>query len=185
MMTYADAHNSLLPPHVALDKDGKPLYSWRVLLLPYLGETALYQKLKLDEAWDSPHNAPLLANMPKVFHMSSGNLRGNMTAFTVFTGEGTPFPPGKQGVRLPQGFPDGTSNTILIVETMLPVHWASPGDIYVAPEVELKRRVGTRSNGGTLAAFADGTVRILPKTITEELLRAYVTPAGGERVSPP
>jgi prepilin-type processing-associated H-X9-DG protein len=52
---------------VVYDRDGKPLYSWRVLLLPYVEEDALYRQFRLDEPWDSPNNKPLLARMPKVY----------------------------------------------------------------------------------------------------------------------
>ncbi len=185
MIRYADDHNGPMPPQVALGKDGKPLYSWRVLLLPYLGHSALYRQLRLDEPWDSAHNRPLLANMPKVFEMPGVVSAPGTTVYQVFAGEGTPFPGGGKVVRYPAGFPDGTANTLLIVEGAMPVNWASPGDIYVSPDIELKKRLGKRSGGGTVAAFADGSVRILPGTISEALLRAYVTPAGGEDVSQP
>jgi hypothetical protein len=54
-------------PTDIVDKNGKVLLSWRVLLLPYLEEGALYKQLKLDEPWDSKHNKKLLEKMPKVF----------------------------------------------------------------------------------------------------------------------
>jgi hypothetical protein len=184
MIAYADAHNGQLPPQAVLDKEKKPLYSWRVLLLPYLGENELYQKLKLDESWNSPHNGPLLASTPKLFQMPLERMRPGLTVFVVCQGEGTAFPPDRP-LNFSDGFKDGTANTLLIVEAALPVHWASPGDIFLTPEVNAKMRLGTRSGKGTLAAFADGSVRILPKTITEKELRAYITPAGGEPVPQP
>lgn len=45
-----------LPPAALYDKAGRPLLSWRVALLPALGERALYDQFKLDQPWDSPHN---------------------------------------------------------------------------------------------------------------------------------
>jgi hypothetical protein len=57
--TYHDL-NGRLPPAVVTDKDGRPLYSWRVLLLPYLEEETLYKQFHLDEAWDGPNNKALL-----------------------------------------------------------------------------------------------------------------------------
>src|SRR5262249_29159759 len=44
-----------------------PLLSWRVAILPYIGQRALYQRFRLNEPWDSKHNKKLLAQMPKVF----------------------------------------------------------------------------------------------------------------------
>lgn len=61
------AKNKNLPPGTVYDKDGNALYSWRVLLLPYLGEEALYRQFKLDEPWNSPHNFQLLPKIPKVY----------------------------------------------------------------------------------------------------------------------
>ena len=48
-------------------KDGKPLLSWRVLILPFLDQQALYDQFHLDEPWDSPHNRTLIAKMPAIF----------------------------------------------------------------------------------------------------------------------
>src|SRR5205823_5177427 len=63
---YNDATGAL-PAHALYSKDGKPLLSWRVALLPYVGEEALYKQFKLDEAWDSPHNKRLIDRIPKVY----------------------------------------------------------------------------------------------------------------------
>src|SRR5262245_25717314 len=60
--TYQDAAGSLPPPAV-YSKDGKPLLSWRVMILPYLEQLPLYNKFNLDEPWDSPNNLRLLAEM--------------------------------------------------------------------------------------------------------------------------
>jgi hypothetical protein len=35
------------------DRDGKPLLSWRVALLPQLGYQSLYERFHLDEPWDT------------------------------------------------------------------------------------------------------------------------------------
>lgn len=67
MHLYADANKSLMPPPALINKDGKTVLSWRVLLLPYLGERQLYEQFKLSEPWDSPHNKKLLSKMPAVY----------------------------------------------------------------------------------------------------------------------
>jgi hypothetical protein len=56
-----------LPPAVVTDADGKPLYSWRVVLLPFLEQKSLYDQFHLDEPWDSPHNVELLSSIPPVY----------------------------------------------------------------------------------------------------------------------
>src|SRR5262249_27690932 len=48
---YHDAHGGL-PPAVLYSKDGKPLHSWRVLILPHIEESKLYEEFRLDEPWD-------------------------------------------------------------------------------------------------------------------------------------
>ncbi|GAA4431916.1 DUF1559 domain-containing protein [Bremerella cremea] len=77
MHDYHDAHGSL-PPAMVTDNEGRPLYSWRVLILPYMGEGNLYQQFALDEPWDSETNLPLVQQMPDWFadptQRSSANL---------------------------------------------------------------------------------------------------------------
>src|SRR5207253_5726964 len=67
---YASAHRDHFPAAAIYSKDGKPLLSWRVALLPYLEQDNLYKQFKLDEPWDSEHNKKLIARMPKVFASS-------------------------------------------------------------------------------------------------------------------
>ena len=67
VINYTDSNNSTLPPAAICDKRGKPLLSWRVLILPYLEQDALFKEFKLDEPWDSEHNKKLLKKMPKVY----------------------------------------------------------------------------------------------------------------------
>src|SRR4051794_13764459 len=68
---YHDVY-SRLPSAVVRDKAGRPLYSWRVVLLPFLDEDSLYREFKLDEPWDDPHNKKLLEMMPKCFKPYGG-----------------------------------------------------------------------------------------------------------------
>jgi Protein of unknown function (DUF1559) len=70
---YYDRHGTL-PPSYSVDKAGKPLLSWRVLILPYLEQQAVYRQFHLDEPWDSPHNIKLLPLMPKVFRSTNAKL---------------------------------------------------------------------------------------------------------------
>lgn len=71
MELYRLEHEGKLPPAFTRDAEGKPLHSWRVLILPYLGERekALYEKIRLDEPWDSEWNRQFHAQMP-VFYRS-------------------------------------------------------------------------------------------------------------------
>src|SRR5262245_3840531 len=63
LQNYNEEHGEL-PPAVVRGANGQPLYSWRVLILPYLEEGELYEEFRLDEPWDSEHNLRLLERMP-------------------------------------------------------------------------------------------------------------------------
>ncbi len=66
MRNYESAYGHL-PPAVVYGENGQPLYSWRVLILPYIEEDELYRQFKLDEPWNSPHNIQLLERMPILY----------------------------------------------------------------------------------------------------------------------
>jgi hypothetical protein len=115
-----------------VDKDGKPLLSWRVAILPYIEEQALYQQFHLNEPWDSEHNRKLIPQMPAIFFCPSTplELSDGKTTYQTATGPGTAFGDAKRLIRPAQGvhlagvsavFPDGMSNTIVVLEV-------APGD---------------------------------------------------------
>src|SRR5262245_38193047 len=67
-----NANYGRLPPPVVYDANGRPLYSWRVLLLPYLEQKALYEQFKLNEPWDSPHNKKLSSAIVAAYSAPEG-----------------------------------------------------------------------------------------------------------------
>ena len=88
---YHDAWRSL-PPAYTTDKNGKPGLSWRVLILPYIEQDALYKQFKLDEPWDSENNKKLLDKMPKVYAIPGVTRPGGTdTHYRVFVGNGAAF----------------------------------------------------------------------------------------------
>src|SRR5262249_8061762 len=91
-----------------------PLFSWRVALLPYLGEKELAREFKMAEPWDSEHNKKLLARMPHVYASAAAEKAG-LTHYQVFVGKETPFN-GMEPPRFPSRFQDGTHCTFLVVE---------------------------------------------------------------------
>jgi prepilin-type processing-associated H-X9-DG protein len=179
MHNYAGTYGTL-PAAAVYSKDGKPLLSWRVQLLPFIEQEALYMEFHLDEAWDSPHNKKLLAKMPKVFAAPTDekSVQAHETFYQVFVGKGTVFE-GKKGMRL-QDITDGTSNTLLIVEAGKAVPWTKPEDIPYDAAKPVPKLGGLGFENGVNAAFCDGSVRFLPRTIKEKTLRAVITPNGGE-----
>src|SRR5262249_31943352 len=126
--------------HAIYSKDGKPLLSWRVAVLPYLEQVPLYRKFKLDEPWDSPHNKALLKYMPPSFISPEEQPSSEpyTTDYQVFVGNSGPvgpvFEPGAQfQMRLGSGIPDGNSSTFLVVEASPAVPWTKPEDLAYAP----------------------------------------------------
>jgi Protein of unknown function (DUF1559) len=179
MQNYADVHQGQLPPAVITSKLGKrPLYSWRVALLPYLEEGRLYEEFHRTEAWNSPHNSKLLARMPNVFRLPGQPPGSTVTHYQVFTGPGTPFV-GNQGPRMPGGFPDGTSNTILIAEAAQGVPWTMPEDLHFTPNQPLQPLLGGHFGNVFDVAMADGAVVAVPRTISDTTLRNAINPSDG------
>jgi len=189
---YHKVHGQL-PPAVVRDKEGQPLYSWRVLLLPYLdGNTTLEKQFRLDEPWDSPHNKPLSLMTPRcylpVFH--GGNNDG-LTRYQVLVGPGTAFE--RPGLTW-NDFPDGLGSTILVVEAGEPVPWSKPDDLnydpagplpplgsgYTKPVHFLCREVARRP--GFAVCLGDGKSVFVRNSTDERTLRALITRNGGEPV---
>ena len=114
-LNYQDAFRKF-PANATHDKKGNALLSWRVQLLPYLGEEKLYKEFHLDEPWDGEHNKKLIARMPAVFRSpTSPKLAADgKTTYLAPVGDATMFPDGR-GVRIAE-VTDGTSNTILFVD---------------------------------------------------------------------
>jgi len=179
MHAYHDTYKHF-PPAAVRGKDGKPLLSWRVLLLPYLEQDSLYKEFHLDEAWDSEHNKKLLARMPRIFAPVGDDKKdGRSTFFQVFTGKGTIFE-GIEGLTL-GSITDGTFSTILVVEAAEAVPWTKPADLDYDPNKPLPKLGGLFENGFN-AVFADGAVLFIDKKIAEKTLRALITRNGGELV---
>ncbi len=159
---------------------------WRVQLLPFLDEIALYNQFHHDEPYDSPHNQQLISQMPAVFRcpLSKFDVSDGMSNFCLPSSPETLWPADR-----PLTFADisdGTSNTIAIVEVddEHAVVWTAPGgfDIHLEkPQVGL----GGHFAGDIYCAIGDGSVRYLPAGIRAEVMRALFTRAGGEIIEYP
>lgn len=172
-----------MPAQAIYGKEGVPLLSWRVALLPYLGYQDLYDEFRLDEPWDSEHNKKLLPRIPQVY-LPPVPQRGKVrygTYYQVFVGPPAPFD-GPRGPRAPDTFSDGTSNTILIIEAGEPVPWTKPQDLPYAPDKPLPKIGGLFRNDYN-CAMADGTVRCISRACSESTLRAAITAYGDDPVS--
>jgi hypothetical protein len=179
MHAYHEKHKRL-PSHAIYSKDGKPLLSWRVTLLPALGEHALYDRFKLNEPWDSPHNRRLLELMPNVYAHPRGKIpEAGWTHYQVFIGQETSFlPHPDRGARLGSSFPNGTSTSILIAEAAEAVPWTKPADLDYSPTSPLPLLGGIWRNAFCVA-MADGSTCVVNDRVSEKTLRAAIEPGNG------
>jgi hypothetical protein len=184
---YIASHDSF-PPAFSRDKTGKPLLSWRVLILPYLDQDALYNEFHLDEPWDSPHNKALIVKMPANYRCpsQSADLGRRKTRYLAARGKATIFP-GTGTVKL-RDVTDSPSNTIMVLDAgdSNAVVWTKPDDWEVDPEPNTAGVFsghGPGGRNGSYFVFADGSVRFLRETISSRLLRAFLTRNGGEALS--
>ncbi len=177
MHNVAATHDGRFAP-AAIRKDGKPLLSWRVIILPYLDQQALYDKFHLDEPWDSPHNRTLLNQMPDVYApvVRTDEPRGS-TYYQVLTGPGALFED-DLGQKI-LDIKDGSSNTFMVVEAGSPVPWTKPEDISYDKEKPLPK-LGRQFDEGFHVAFADGSVRFVGNAVDPDVVRRFITHSGRE-----
>jgi len=181
MFNFESTNGNFPAATAIVDKEGRPLLSWRVAVLPFLEGQTLYNQFHFDEPWDSPHNLKLLPQMPAVYRDASHPELAAVgkTTYVVPVHPQSAFPPsdGKavekttkfagQDICLVPGtqlrdITDGTSNTLMIVQVPpeQAVPWTKPADW----EVDLaKVWQQLRGNGRrqVLTAFCDGSARIL------------------------
>lgn len=189
----ADALNSYqrsygsYPTPTVVDASGKPLYSWRVLILPQLGYTSLYNDFQLDQTWDSPTNSSLVSRMPSEFAcpINPTALAMHETNFALIIGPGTMFPPGK--TVDPNAMTDAPAETLLLVETKDGVAtWTQPADLNISFGVKLgktpMRDIGGNYPDCAVAVMVDGTAVAIDLNISRASLDAIISPNGNENV---
>jgi prepilin-type processing-associated H-X9-DG protein len=187
MMNYESTYGCF-PPAAVYDPDGKPLLSWRVLLLPYMDQEVLYKRYHLNEPWDSPNNKPLGETTLSVYQCPSEPELGIGTKYQVFVDPRAMFTGKPAGVTIRQ-ITDGTSTTFLVVEARNPVPWSKPEDLEIAPLNDPTLGVGSKHPGGFNALMADGGVHFIKSgstnPVSSQLLQGLATRNGAEIVNVP
>lgn len=162
-LTLQQQRDGKLPPRTITDADGKPLLSWRVAILPYIDQQALYEQFHLDEPWDSEHNRKLVTTMPAILaHPSHAYLQTE--GRTIYQ-----IPTGIDALYNDYGAPSQSdynrvskSKTAWITESAPweAVEWTRPDDVVV----DLNNPEGTLSRSGSDGPnvyFLDGSVRAI------------------------
>jgi hypothetical protein len=182
MFNYHESWGSL-PLAAITDKNGRPLLSWRVAILPRFDSTTLYNDFHLDEPWDSPHNLTLLNRMPPIYACpSDSTLKPGMTGYQAVIGPDTAFTPDFKPVR----FQDLTGTTLLVSESRRTVPWTKPEDLpfdMTVPLTGLGSHHGYHNNGFN-AVFSNGAVRFLKVSIPPSTLRSVLTRRGNDGDTP-
>lgn len=181
MHNFQSEHGHFPPAYIA-DENGKPMHSWRVLLLPYLDRQDLFERYSMKEPWDGPNNQKLADEFVEVFSCPSHDQRhgeSNCTSYCIVTGEGTMFDADRtvdfSDIR------DGSSNTVVLLEVnRTDIHWMEPRDLTVDEAVGVFEQVSNSEQDGNHpglqnVAFADGSTRTLTTSTTgNELLNLFL-----------
>lgn len=150
--------------------------SWRVAILPYLEQDLAYRQITPEAGWSG--NKQHAATKIKVYADPEPDA-GPDTRIRAFVGKETIFPPdGKVKLGSVQ---DGLSNTILAAEAADKVPWPQYKELPYDPNGPLPK-LGRDGANGFLVVMADGSVKFLKKSIDPKILRAAITPAGGENL---
>ena len=175
------------PPAYIADENGKPMHSWRVLLLPYMEQGDLFDQYSFDEPWNGPNNSKLhdVLQWPLFECPSVGRgEQGTDTSYMLVTGKGTAFDGDNETTFLDVA--DGLSNTVLIVEVAnSDTHWMEPVDISLDEALARftdKSKVKDCCNhpGEINVSLMDGSTHVIELPVSAEDLKAIATIDGGE-----
>ena len=177
------------PPATLRDSTGRALHSWRVLILPYLGEQVIYDQFDLSKPWDHELNLQASYVMPEVYaHPNDSNSAGGQSGYYLIAGPGTLFP--AKGPLSPDAIQDKPSQTILVIAGAPPLNtaiggWAEPVDLdFARMRGVINGTVGVEPGGrmtsGVTMATVDGRGHFLSKELSSVTFNALVTPNGNE-----
>jgi len=179
---YHDTYGTFPPAYVA-DETGKPMHSWRVLLLPFIEQNPMYEAYDFDKPWNDVSNLAVTSRVPEVFRCPSTPAQGrlNTTHYVYITGPDTCFD-GDKGIQV-KDITDGTSRTLLVVEShQSSFAWSEPRDLDITTLGQAATGPSSAHPGGFQAVLADGSVRFITKSLAPEVFRALTTPRGNDTV---
>lgn len=186
-------HYGCFPPAFIPDENGKPKHSWRVLILPFLDQEALYREYRFDEPWDGPNNRRLADRMPRVYLCPSRAPPGySQTSYAMIVGPHA-FSDGPTG-RTIKDIKNDPAKTIMLAEaTRAEINWLEPRDLSTesmafehkpssVDQPSSKTDISSEHPGTYNVLFYNGEVRNLSATIDRKTLEAMLTIDGGEKI---
>ncbi|WP_165069792.1 DUF1559 family PulG-like putative transporter [Paludisphaera rhizosphaerae] len=191
---YAEDQGSL-PPAYSVDANGRPLHSWRTLILPYLEHRELYDSIDLKKPWNDPANAKAFETVASVYDCpciivdpaySCPELRGKSWNKTVYRASVGPHAFLRPTEPRPLAtITDDPAWTLSVIEVdqANAVPWMAPEDADAAMILRPGADLKLQHPGGVNAAFADGSAVFLKTTVAPEVRRAMISVDGGEAVS--
>ncbi len=179
---YSKDHGTF-PPAYTVDANGKPLHSWRTLILPYLEEKNLYESIDLDKPWDDPVNATAYNTKILVYQCPALTKLGNRTNYLAVVSPDSCLRPAN-GVKI-SDITDDPSPTLTIIEVPMDdaVPWMAPQDADEKLFLSLNEESRLPHKGGFHVGFADGHLEFISSEQSESQRRAMITIAGGESPS--
>lgn len=157
---YHDVHGTF-PPLYTVDEEGKPLHSWRVLILPYLESDALYRSIRLDEPWDSEHNQQFHNMNIMVYRCPSiPHVPGKECAYSAIAGGGVFVPAKEAGGILGTDIAEGMSNALAIIEVKEPFCWMNPTADLSLNDSSWEEKVGSSHPGIVNTMCTDMAIRV-------------------------
>jgi prepilin-type processing-associated H-X9-DG protein len=176
---YEQAYKAL-PPAYTVDENGRPLHSWRTLILPYLELESLYQTIDLSKPWYDPANAKAHETFVSVFRCPEAVGPQNTTTYLAIVAPNGCFIP-RESRRLAE-ITDAHESTLMVIEAgeENAVPWMAPADADESLVMSLGPTAKLHHAGGMNACFVDGTVRFLKASTPADVRRALLSISGND-----
>jgi len=177
LRNYAEKYD-VFPPAYTVDAAGKPMHSWRTLILPYVEQEELYKSIDLTKPWNDPVNSTAFKTQLNVYLCPSMGNFNNETTYRAMVGPNACFLPTKP--RRLDEITDPHESTVAVIEGPVdqPVPWMAPIDADESLFQSLTTTPGSRHPGGANVGMVDGSVKFLKATCPADVRHALSTIAG-------
>ncbi len=187
-----------LPPSHTVDEQGKPLASWRALILPSIGEQALANVIRYNEPWESPYNKPFTDTVIGNYRCWSdaNDMIPHSTSYFAISDDRTLW--SRAAGKMLSSVTDPLESTILVIEASgKNAPWAKPEDLTFDEAVDLlcgdsPYYMGSghwhdhgffyRPSKVLHVGFANGNCRSISRPLDRRLASALLTCNGGEEI---